>query len=120
MDLLGVRSKKTTKTSLDLRSRSCMPNRPAFVLPHRRLPTVSHPPRPLRNVPLRRPRAGGSERTPCRLRTAALPVPDSVRSAAARVIIVVERVAVSYLLIVSRALNMICFEFLPVLLVLNL
>ncbi|KAJ7789515.1 hypothetical protein B0H14DRAFT_2944208 [Mycena olivaceomarginata] len=75
MDLLGVRSKKTTKIFSHLRRCSRVPGCPAFILPHRRLPAVSHPPHPLRNVPLQHPRAGRSRKIASRLRTAAIFVP---------------------------------------------
>ncbi|KAJ7837667.1 hypothetical protein B0H14DRAFT_2790801 [Mycena olivaceomarginata] len=91
MDLLGVRSKKTTKIFSHLRRRSRVPGRPAFILPHRRLPAVSHPPNPLRNVPLQHPRAGRSRKIASRLRTAAIPVPRGACSATARANVVVER-----------------------------
>ncbi|KAJ7714999.1 hypothetical protein B0H14DRAFT_2644293 [Mycena olivaceomarginata] len=71
--------------------RSRVPGRPAFILPHRRLPAVSHPPHPLCNVRLQHPRAGRSRKFASRLRTAAIPVPRGICSATARVNVVVER-----------------------------
>ncbi|KAJ7824188.1 hypothetical protein B0H14DRAFT_2597424 [Mycena olivaceomarginata] len=69
---------------------SCVPGHPAFILPHRRLPAVSHPPHPLCNIPLQHPRAGRSRKIASRLRTAAIPVPRGICNAMARVNIVVE------------------------------